>query len=45
MRFERVHENFRYGDQNQEGEKILNFAATYDLMIANTFVRKKKNLI
>jgi hypothetical protein len=33
---------FGYGEQNQEGEDILNFAITYDLMVANTFFRKKK---
>jgi hypothetical protein len=42
--FERVHEGFGYGEQNQEGEDILNFAIAYDLMVANTF-RKKKNRI
>jgi hypothetical protein len=46
--FERVHRGFGvfgYGEQNQEGEDILNFAIDYDLMVANTFFRKKKNLI
>jgi hypothetical protein len=43
--FERVHKGFGYSEQNQEGEEILNFAITYDLMVANTFFRKKKNLI
>jgi hypothetical protein len=41
--FERVHEGFGYGEQNQEGENILNFAIVYDLMVANTFFRKKKS--
>jgi hypothetical protein len=41
--FERVHGGFRYGEQNQEGEDILNFAIAYDLMVANTFFRKKKS--
>jgi hypothetical protein len=41
--FERVHEGFGYGEQNQEGEDILNFAITYDLMVANNFFRKKKS--
>jgi hypothetical protein len=40
--FERVHGNFRYGEQNQEGEEILNFTVVYDLTAANTFFRKKK---
>jgi hypothetical protein len=41
--FERVHEGFGYGEQNQEGEDILNFTIAYDLMVANTFFRKKKS--
>jgi Endonuclease-reverse transcriptase len=41
--FERVHGGFGYGEQNQEGEDILNFAIAYDLMITNTFFRKKKS--
>jgi hypothetical protein len=41
--FERVHGGFGYGEQNQEGEDILNFAIAYDLMVANTFFRKKKS--
>jgi hypothetical protein len=41
--FERVHRGFGYGEQNQEGEDILNFAIAYDLMVANTFFRKKKS--
>jgi hypothetical protein len=34
---------FGYDEQNQEGENILNFAITYDLMVVNTFFRKKKS--
>jgi hypothetical protein len=30
---ERVHSDFGYGEQNQEGEDILNFVITYDLMV------------
>jgi hypothetical protein len=41
--FERVHGGFGYGEQNQEGEDILNFVIAYDLMVANTFFRKKKS--
>jgi exonuclease III len=41
--FERVHGGFGYGEQNQEGENILNFAIAYDLIVANTFFRKKKS--
>jgi hypothetical protein len=41
--FERVNGGFRYGEQNQEGEDILNFAIAYDLMVTNTFFRMKKS--
>jgi hypothetical protein len=34
---------FGYGKQNQEGEEILNFAIVYDLMVANTFLKRKKS--
>jgi hypothetical protein len=40
-RGERVHEGFEYDEQNQEGEETLNFAVVYDLMITNTFRKKK----
>jgi hypothetical protein len=40
--FEKVHEGIGYDEQNQEGEEILNFAIAYDLMVTNTFFRKKK---
>jgi hypothetical protein len=36
--FERVHGGFEYGEQNQEGEDILNFAIAYDFMVANTMI-------
>jgi hypothetical protein len=41
--FKRVHGGIGYGEQNQEGEDILNFAIVYDLMVAKTFFRKKKS--
>jgi hypothetical protein len=34
---------FRYDEQNQEGEDILNFAIAYDLIVSNTFFRNKKS--
>jgi hypothetical protein len=43
--FERVHGGFEYDEHNQEGEKILNFTITYDLMVANIFFRKKKSYL
>jgi hypothetical protein len=36
---------FGYSEQNQEGEEILNFVVPCDLMVANAFFGKKKNLI
>jgi hypothetical protein len=41
--FERVHGDFKYEERNQEGEEILNFAVAYDIMVVNTFFRKKKS--
>jgi hypothetical protein len=39
--FDGLHGGFRYGSRNQEVEDILNFALTYDLIIANTLFRKR----
>ena len=39
--FEVVHGGFGYGSRNQEGEKVLDFVIAFDLMIANTFFRKR----
>jgi hypothetical protein len=36
-----VHGGFRYGSKNQEGDRILNFALAYDLIVANTLFRKR----
>ena len=41
--FEAVHGGFGYGSRNQEGEELLDFAVAFDLMIANTFFRKRKS--
>ena len=41
--FEAVHEGFEYGSRNQEGEEVLDFAIAFDLMIANTFFRKRQS--
>jgi hypothetical protein len=38
--FEGVHGGFGYGSRNKEGEDILSFALTYDLIVANTLFRK-----
>ena len=41
--FEVAHGGFRYGSRNQEGEDVLDFATAFDLMIANTFFRKRES--
>ena len=41
--FEGVHGGFGYGDRNQEGKDILDFAVAYDLLVANTFFRKRQS--
>ena len=41
--FEAVHEGFGYGSRNQEGEEVLDFVLAFDLMIANTFFRKRQS--
>jgi hypothetical protein len=39
--FDGVHEGFGYGSRNQEGEGILNFVLTYDLIVVNILFRKR----
>jgi hypothetical protein len=39
--FDGVHGGFGYGNRNQKGEGILNFALAYDLIVANTLFRKR----
>ena len=41
--FEEVHGGFGYDDQNQEVKDILDFSVTYDLLVANTFFRKRQS--
>ena len=41
--FEVVHGGFGYSSWNQEGEEVLDFAVAFDLMIANTFFRKRES--
>ena len=41
--FEVIHGGFDYGSRNQEGEDVLDFATAFDLMIANTFFRKRES--
>ena len=39
--FKAVHGNFGYGNRNQEGGEVLDFAIAFDMMIANTFFCKR----
>ncbi|PWZ16946.1 Craniofacial development protein 2 [Zea mays] len=39
--YELAHRGFWYGSRNQVGEDILDFVVTYNLVIANTFFRKR----
>jgi hypothetical protein len=41
--YELAHGGFGYGSRNQEGEDILDFAVAYNLVIANTFFRKRNS--
>ena len=41
--FEAAHGGFGYGRRNQEGEDVLDFATTFDMMVANTFFQKRKS--
>jgi hypothetical protein len=43
IEFEGVHGGFGFGDRNQEGKDILDFAVAYDLLVANTFFRKSQS--
>jgi len=36
-----VHGAHIYGNRNEEGKDILEFAVAYDLMVTNTFFRKR----
>nr|GEY09069.1 hypothetical protein [Tanacetum cinerariifolium] len=39
-----VHEGFRFGDRNEEGCTVLEFATAHDLVVANSFFKKKADL-
>ena len=43
--FETVHGGFGYGSRNQEGEEVLDFTIAFDLMMANTFFRKRQSYL
>ena len=39
--YEIVHGGHDFGDRNDSGEAILDFAVAYDLIVATTFFRKR----
>lgn len=39
--FEAVHGGFEYCSRNKEGKEVLDFAIVFDMLIANTFFRKR----
>jgi hypothetical protein len=39
--FETVHGGFGYGSRDQDAGKISDFVVAFDLLIANTFFRKR----
>ena len=39
--YQMVHGSHGFGDRNDPGEAILDFAVAYDLIVANTFFRKR----
>ncbi|KAJ7959944.1 Retrovirus-related Pol polyprotein LINE-1 [Quillaja saponaria] len=41
--FERVHGGYGYGVKNEGGESILDFTVAYDLILANTFFKKRES--
>ncbi|CAL5400242.1 unnamed protein product [Camellia sinensis] len=39
--YERVHSGYGFGDRNEAGERILDFALASDLVVANTMYKKR----
>ena len=39
---EGIHGGFGFGRANAEGQRVLDFAVSFDLAIANTFFRKRE---
>ena len=39
--YERVHGGYGFGDRNEAGVSILDFAVAYDRIVANTFFKKR----
>ena len=42
--FDSVHGGFNFGERNESGNSILDFALSYDLILANTWFRKRVSL-
>ena len=40
-RYKRIYGGYSFGDRNEEGVSILEFAVAYDLIVANTFFKKR----
>ena len=43
--FDSVHEGFDFGERNEPGNSILDFALSYDLILANTWFRKRESYL
>ena len=39
--YETVHGRYEFGDRNEAGRNILDFAVAYDLILANTYFKKR----
>jgi len=42
--YERAHEKYRIGERKRGGEKVLDFASSYELAIINKYFRKRENI-
>ena len=41
--YENTHGGYGYGERNTEGERILEFALAYDMVVANSFFKKRES--
>ena len=42
LEYERVHGGYGFGERNEAGEKVLDYAASYGLAIMNTYFKKRE---
>ena len=42
--FDSVHGGFDFGERNEPGNSILDFVLSYDLILVNTWIRKRDSL-